>query len=222
MSAPTTTARRASRAGVSAEELVDEARRWWQTDIIDVRPGEIALRGYPIEELIGNVGFVDTIWLMLRGELPSRAQAALLRGRPRGVRRPRAAGPVDRDRPDGDDVRRAGQRRDGVGDQRARRHPRRPGPAVHGAVPRDRRRARAGAGTSTTRSGSSCSASAMRASATSPDSATGSIRSTRARPRLLSLVDAAAADGIGGRPLRGDRARRRGTPSAPGSPSPSR
>ena len=63
--------------GVSAEELVDEARRWWQTEIIDVRPGEIALRGYPIQELIGNVGFVDTIWLMLRGELPSHAQAAL-------------------------------------------------------------------------------------------------------------------------------------------------
>jgi citrate synthase len=63
--------------GVSPEELVDEARRWWQTDIIDVRPGEIALHGYPIQELIGNVGFVETIWLMLRGELPSSAQATL-------------------------------------------------------------------------------------------------------------------------------------------------
>jgi citrate synthase len=63
--------------GVSPEALVDEARRWWQTDIIDVRPGEIALRGYPIQELIGNVGFVDTIWLLLRGELPSRSQVAL-------------------------------------------------------------------------------------------------------------------------------------------------
>ena len=59
------------------EALVDEARRWWHTDIIDIHPGQIALRGYPIEELIGNVGFVDTIWLMIRGELPSRAQAAL-------------------------------------------------------------------------------------------------------------------------------------------------
>jgi citrate synthase len=65
-------------APASPEELVDEARRWWQTDIIDIRPGEIALRGYPIQELIGNVGFVDTIWLMLRGELPSAAQATLL------------------------------------------------------------------------------------------------------------------------------------------------
>ncbi|WP_228484581.1 citryl-CoA lyase [Microbacterium cremeum] len=62
----------------SAEELVDEARRWWQTDIIDVRPGEISLRGYPIQELIGNAGFVETVWLMLRGELPSRAHAELL------------------------------------------------------------------------------------------------------------------------------------------------
>jgi citrate synthase len=65
-------------SGESAEELVDEARRWWRTDIIDVRPGEIALRGYPIQELLGRVGFVDTIWLMLRGELPSPAEAALL------------------------------------------------------------------------------------------------------------------------------------------------
>ena len=62
----------------SPEDVLDEARRWWQTDIIDVRPGEIDLRGYPVQELIGNVSFVDTIWLMLRGELPSRAQAALL------------------------------------------------------------------------------------------------------------------------------------------------
>ena len=65
-------------AGKSPEELVDEARRWWQTDIIDIHPGEIALRGYPIQDLIGNVGFVDTIWLMLRGELPTHAETALL------------------------------------------------------------------------------------------------------------------------------------------------
>ncbi|WP_240665721.1 citryl-CoA lyase [Agromyces sp. LHK192] len=57
--------------------IVEEARRWWRTDIIDVRPGEIALRGYPIEQLIGNAGFVDTIWLMVRGELPAPAEAAL-------------------------------------------------------------------------------------------------------------------------------------------------
>lgn len=67
----------AGRPERSPEEILQEAREWWRTDIIDVRPGEIALRGYPIEELIGNAGFVDTIWLMLRGELPSRRQAEL-------------------------------------------------------------------------------------------------------------------------------------------------
>ena len=64
-------------SGESAEDLVAQARQWWSTDIIDVQPGEIALRGYPIQELLGRVGFVETIWLMLRGELPSPAEAAL-------------------------------------------------------------------------------------------------------------------------------------------------
>ncbi|WP_110667285.1 citryl-CoA lyase [Salinicola halophilus] len=55
-----------------------QAQQWWKTDIIDMRPGEIRYRGYPIEELIGNVGFADMVWLMTRGELPTRAQSALL------------------------------------------------------------------------------------------------------------------------------------------------
>lgn len=62
----------------SPAELLDEARRWWTTSIIDIHPGEIAVRGYPIEQLIGNTTFPQMIWLMLRGELPSRPQAALL------------------------------------------------------------------------------------------------------------------------------------------------
>ncbi|WP_207233454.1 citrate/2-methylcitrate synthase [Salinicola tamaricis] len=55
-----------------------QAQQWWHTDIIDMRPGEIRYRGYPIEALIGNVGFADMVWLMTRGELPTRPQAALL------------------------------------------------------------------------------------------------------------------------------------------------
>jgi len=64
-------------ADPSAEALVAEARQWWSTDIIDIHPGEIALRGYPIQELIGTVSFIDTIWLMVQGELPTPARAAL-------------------------------------------------------------------------------------------------------------------------------------------------
>ena len=60
------------------EEIVSEASTWWDTAIIDIHPGEIAIRGYPIEELIGRVRFPDMIWLMLRGELPTRGQSELL------------------------------------------------------------------------------------------------------------------------------------------------
>jgi len=62
----------------SPEELLAECGAWWDTSIIDIHPGEIAIRGYPIQELIGQVSFPAMIWLMLRGELPSRAQANLL------------------------------------------------------------------------------------------------------------------------------------------------
>ena len=60
------------------EDLIADCGAWWDTSIIDIHPGKIAIRGYPIEELIGNVRFPDMIWLMLRGELPSRAQSDLL------------------------------------------------------------------------------------------------------------------------------------------------
>lgn len=51
---------------------------YWSTSIIDIHPGSIAVRGYPIQELIGRVSFPQMIWLMLRGDLPSDDQAALL------------------------------------------------------------------------------------------------------------------------------------------------
>jgi citrate synthase len=51
---------------------------WWSTGIIEMRPGMIRLRGYPIEDLIGRISFPAMIWLMLRGELPSDGQADLL------------------------------------------------------------------------------------------------------------------------------------------------
>jgi citrate synthase len=61
-----------------SQALLDKARAWWTTQIIDIEPGRIAIRGYPIQELIGRLTFAQTIWLMVRGELPSQAQAGLL------------------------------------------------------------------------------------------------------------------------------------------------
>ena len=50
---------------------------WWSTAIIDMEPGHIALRGHPIQSLIGNLSFAEMIWLMLRGDRPTLAQARL-------------------------------------------------------------------------------------------------------------------------------------------------
>ncbi|MCP3442810.1 citryl-CoA lyase [Bradyrhizobium sp. CCGUVB14] len=59
-------------------DLLQKATQWWSTDIIDMKPGVIRFRGFPIEQLIGRVSFPQMIWLMLRGDLPSPEQGALL------------------------------------------------------------------------------------------------------------------------------------------------
>lgn len=62
----------------TVEDVENEVRDWWKTDIIDMEPGKIHYGGYAIEELIGNISFPTMIWLMTRGELPSAPQAKLL------------------------------------------------------------------------------------------------------------------------------------------------
>jgi citrate synthase len=62
----------------SPEALLRKAVAWWTTSIIDIHPGRIAIRGHPIEDLIGSVSFVEMIWLMVRGDRPTAAQAKLL------------------------------------------------------------------------------------------------------------------------------------------------
>ena len=51
---------------------------WWTTSIIDMEPGRIDIRGQAIENLIGNMSFIEMIWLMLRGDKPTKGQADLL------------------------------------------------------------------------------------------------------------------------------------------------
>ena len=56
-----------------------EGEDWWRSSIIEMSPGVIRYRGYPIEELISQrVSLAQMIWLMTRGELPTKAQGALL------------------------------------------------------------------------------------------------------------------------------------------------
>lgn len=56
----------------------DPASRWWATAISDITPGVIRLRGYPVADLIEEATFAQVVWMLLRGDLPSPAQARLL------------------------------------------------------------------------------------------------------------------------------------------------
>src|SRR3954468_5105163 len=56
----------------------DEAARWWATAVSHIEPGSIELRDRPVQDLIGRTGFVEVIWLLLRADLPTPRQAALL------------------------------------------------------------------------------------------------------------------------------------------------
>ncbi len=61
-----------------SDAVVQSASDWWETSIIDIHPGEIAIRGYEIQDLIGKISFPEMIWLMTRGDLPTPSQARLL------------------------------------------------------------------------------------------------------------------------------------------------
>lgn len=63
---------------LSAKDVEREVSDWWRTSIIDMAPGRISYRGYAIQDLIGRVGFVQMIWLLLRGELPAKSSSDLL------------------------------------------------------------------------------------------------------------------------------------------------
>lgn len=55
-----------------------KSNKTWQSSISNVAPNEIRVRGYRIDELIGNVSFGSAIYLVLMGELPGREVGSLL------------------------------------------------------------------------------------------------------------------------------------------------
>ncbi len=51
---------------------------FWRTAISRVRPNEILVRGYPIEQLARQRSFGDVVHLLLTGELPRGEQGKLI------------------------------------------------------------------------------------------------------------------------------------------------
>jgi citrate synthase len=50
---------------------------YWTTKISHAQNGKINVRGYPVEELIENLNYSQSAYLLLKGELPDDRQAAL-------------------------------------------------------------------------------------------------------------------------------------------------
>jgi citrate synthase len=50
----------------------------WKTAITKIQANGILLRGYPIEELMGNLPFAHVAFLVMTGELPTPAQGAFI------------------------------------------------------------------------------------------------------------------------------------------------
>ncbi|MFN2242681.1 MAG: citrate/2-methylcitrate synthase, partial [Anaerolineae bacterium] len=49
------------------------AEQTWKTAITKIEPNKVAVRGYPIDQLMGRISFGEMVYLVLRGELPTPA-----------------------------------------------------------------------------------------------------------------------------------------------------
>src|SRR5689334_6552597 len=50
----------------------DQAPRW-QSSLTEIAPNKILIRGYPVDEMMGRLGFAEAVYLLLMGELPTPA-----------------------------------------------------------------------------------------------------------------------------------------------------
>ena len=51
---------------------------YWRTSVSYVGPHELLIRGYPIEEIVANLTYTETLYLTITGELPTREQTRVL------------------------------------------------------------------------------------------------------------------------------------------------
>jgi len=51
---------------------------FWKTSISQVRPNEITVRGYAIDDLVRNTSFGDVVYMLLTGELPRGREGKLV------------------------------------------------------------------------------------------------------------------------------------------------
>src|SRR5437867_7664820 len=50
----------------------------WASALTEISPNKILVRGYPLDEMMGRLGFAEAVYLLLMGELPTRAIGRML------------------------------------------------------------------------------------------------------------------------------------------------
>ena len=50
----------------------------WRTSLTCIEPNKVLVRGYPLDEMMGRVGFADAVYLLLVGELPSSSVSRMI------------------------------------------------------------------------------------------------------------------------------------------------
>src|SRR6266498_493057 len=50
----------------------------WHSSITEIEPNKILIRGYPLDEMMGRLGFAEAVYLLLMGELPTPAIGRML------------------------------------------------------------------------------------------------------------------------------------------------
>ena len=55
----------------TVENILKLNKPKWKTSITRVEPNRIVTRGYPQEDLIGNISFPEMVYLLIKGEMPS-------------------------------------------------------------------------------------------------------------------------------------------------------
>src|SRR6476619_330731 len=50
----------------------------WHSSLTNIEPNKILVRGYPLDEMMGRLGFAEAVYLLLMGELPTPAIGRML------------------------------------------------------------------------------------------------------------------------------------------------
>src|SRR5213592_1665600 len=50
----------------------------WHSSLTEISPNKMLVRGYPLDEMMGRLGFAEAVYLLLMGELPTPAIGRML------------------------------------------------------------------------------------------------------------------------------------------------